>query len=266
MIKPRTIYFTLIAALLVAGGCFLLAFGSAIFCCSPLESGAGFWRLERITYGLLPIAIALTVVRVAMKLCERAYVRRRNVWLVSSGLIVLAVIVDLALFVEYRRTAYEQIEPVWNVALGEFDWGSGEVRLPAGFTYKADLGIDTFIGRFTSRDGKIVIIHDIGELAGEHGAIGRFTETTTRGARVRIARAKLPDGQGGVRLVSAVSFPDSGCASFFPASVSAADDATIDMIARTFRPKSRMPSWLLPLLPEVLRTDCRYRFRLPSAF
>src|SRR5436190_1168826 len=71
---------------------------------------------------------------------------------------------------------------------GLFGWGSGEVKLPSGFTYKAERGMDSFIGKFTSQDGKLVVRHDIGELAGEHGGTGG-TETLTEGSRVRTGQA-----------------------------------------------------------------------------
>jgi len=119
------------------------------------------------------------------------------------------------------------------------------------------------MGYFTSQDGNIVITHDIGELAGEHGGMGK-SETLIEGSRVRVGRATSSDDNGHATFFSKVSFPDSGCANFYLESPNEKDAAAIEFIARSFRPTGWAPSWVRPLLPEVFRSDCRYRFELPA--
>ena len=159
------------------------------------------------------------------------------------------------------RIPDDEIQLNWRGESGAFDWGRGEVTLPAGFTYKPDYGIDTLIGSFTSQDGELVITHDIGELAGEHGGMGRV-ETLSQGSRVRVGLRIRSVNQEGI-FFSKVSFPDNGCANFYLESPREEDAAKIEFIARSFRPRAWTPSWMRPLLPEILRSDCRYRFQLP---
>ena len=68
--------------------------------------------------------------------------------------------------------------------------------MPAGFTYARETGIDTFVGLFTSEDGRLVIEHDIGELAAEHGGMGNL-ETLVEGSRVRFGSVTHDDEKSG---------------------------------------------------------------------
>ena len=61
-----------------------------------------------------------------------------------------------------------------------------------------------------------------------------------------------------------VSFSDASSANFYLESANERDSAIIQFIARSFRPRGWVPAFLRPLLPEVLRSDCRYRVRLPG--
>jgi hypothetical protein len=90
------------------------------------------------------------------------------------------------------------------------------------------------MGHFTSPDGKVVIEYDIGELASEHGGMGK-SETLTEGSRVRVGRA-VRSGGGLTTFFSKVSFPDSGCANFYLESPNEKDAAAIEFIAGSFRP------------------------------
>ena len=103
----------------------------------------------------------------------------------------------------------------------------------------------------------LVIRHDIGELAGDRAGHEEFTETLTEGSRVRVARNKIMEDGGVSKFYSDVSIPDDGCANFYLTSPNRDDSAAIDFIARSFRPKGWKPSWLRPLLPPILRSDCR---------
>ena len=137
--------------------------------------------------------------------------------------------------------------------------------MPAGFAYAHETGIDTLMGRFTSEDGSLVVEHDIGELAGEHGGIGE-SETLTQGSRVRSGRTTFSHAKGDTKHSFKVSFPDSGCANFYLESANEKDGAIIEVIARSFRPTGWTPSFLRSLLPEILRSDCRYRVEWPRTF
>jgi hypothetical protein len=88
-------------------------------------------------------------------------------------------------------------------------------------------------------------------------------ETLIEGSRVRFGSVTLDDGKGGKEYFFKVSFPDASCANFYLESTSEKDAAFIQFIARSFRPRGWLPSFLRPLLPEVLRSDCRYRVKLP---
>ena len=61
-----------------------------------------------------------------------------------------------------------------------------------------------------------------------------------------------------------VSFPDASCANFYLESTKEKDAALFQFIARSFRPRGWVPSFLRPFLPEVLRSDCRCRVKLPG--
>jgi hypothetical protein len=120
-----------------------------------------------------------------------------------------------------------------------------------------------FMGRFTSEDGRLVIEHDIGQLAAEHGGIGNM-ETLIEGSRVRLGSVTYDDEKRGKEYFFKVSFPDASCANFYLESANEKDSAIIQFIARSFRPRGWVPSFLRTLLAEILRSDCRYRVRLPG--
>jgi hypothetical protein len=135
--------------------------------------------------------------------------------------------------------------------------------MPGGFTYARETGIDTSMGRFTSEDGGLVVEHDIGELAAEHGGMGNL-EKLIEGSRVRYGSVAHDDEKGGKEYFFKVSFPDASCANFYLDSTNEKDAAIIEFIAHSFRPRGWVPFFLRPLLPEVLRSDCRYRVKLPG--
>lgn len=130
----------------------------------------------------------------------------------------------------------------WNSKSGRFTWWRGEVALPAGFTYQQEPS-DTLAGRFTSPDGTLVVLHDIGGYAGAYAARKNafvFEERVAEGARVWTAKRHWPDGKGGRTLtLIAVTFPDSGCANFFLVSPGIQGATLIDSIAQSFRPNGR---------------------------
>lgn len=99
-------------------------------------------------------------------------------------------------FLKLRGRQDERIRLEWQTESAVFSWGTGQVKMPAGFTYACETGIDTFMGRFTSKDGSLVIEHDIGELAAEHGGMGNL-ETLIEGSRVRFGSLAHAGEKGG---------------------------------------------------------------------
>ena len=249
-------------AVILAVTFWTLALGGVLFCCADQGPGEGLWTSQKFAFRILPICASITLTVYVWRSLARVFLLKRNVWLVGCFLAIAAAIFDLALFVKYRHSVDNSIVVAWEAKSGTFSWGLGTVKVPAGFTYAPDHGMDTLMGHFTSPDGNLVVEHDIGELAGEHGGMGR-SETLTEGSRVRLRHSTTPDATGRNHAFVKVSFPDSGCANFYLESPDEDAAATIEFLARTFRPTDWKPAWLRPMLPELLRSDCRYRFRSP---
>ena len=176
---------------------------------------------------------------------------------------IFAVSLDTLVYQKLHGRQDERIRLDWRTESAVFNWGTGEVKIPAGFTHAREHGIDTFVGRFTSENRSLTVEYDIGELAREHVGMGNL-ETLTEGSRVMFGSITYPDKKGGEKHFFMVSFPDASCANFYLESTSEKDAAIIESIARSFRPRGWVPSFLRPLLPEVLRSDCRYRVKLPG--
>lgn len=255
---------TLLAGLF-ATALWIVAFGGLIFCCSVRRSGSGFWEFDKVFYGLGPVVLGTWLINLVARRWLHGFGNRRNGWIALCLVAMLICVFDLALFVMYRsyRNQYDDnIHLAWNPQSHVFSWGPGSVRIPSGFEHQPAHGIDTLVGDFISTERKLVIRYDIGDLAGEHGGIGGM-ETLNQGARVRSGQT-ISDLNGVPKTFAAVSFPDSGCANFFLESLNKSDAVLIEEIGKSYRPLSRTPAWLKPLLPEILRTDCRYRFQLPG--
>jgi hypothetical protein len=265
VVRPKTVFTVALYPLAVAAALYLLAFGAAVLCGIPTRPGQGFWKAEKFFYGVLPLCATPAVLAVTFRRWARMYARRRNAWLAACAVAIFAVALDSIVFLKFHGRQDERIRVVWQEELGFFSWGNGEIRVPAGFTYAREHGIDTFMGRFTSKDGSLVIEHDIGEFAGEHGGMGK-SETLTEGSRVRVGGLTFTDAKGDTKHFFKVSFPDCGCANFYLESSSEEDAAVIDFIARSFHPIGWTPSFLRPILPEILRSDCRYRVEWPRSF
>ena len=132
----------------------------------------------------------------------------------------------------------------WDGRSGTFKWWAGSVRLPPGFTYRPGQGGDSFEGRFTSPDGKLVVDHDIGAcyISGAYASkkeSSAFNERIVDGSRVWTATKDQPLPNGRHTFLFAVTFPDGECANFFLYSSKLEDAATIDFIARSFRSNGR---------------------------
>ena len=147
---------------------------------------------------------------------------------VAIALLILAA--DASLIVHYKRKMERQTHWSWNPHSRSFDWRSGSIRIPEGFHYERENGIDSFVGTFQSDADSSRIEHDIGELAGEHGNFG----------------------------VNVVSFPDDGCANFRVEAASAERSAElVQAIRSSFKTNSSLPAWCRGLLPKLIRSDCR---------
>jgi hypothetical protein len=123
----------------------------------------------------------------------------------------------------------------WDFRTGEFNWWSGTVRLPPGWTYQERNEGDSFSGAFVSPDGKQWLGFDIGGYAGFWATPGDclFEERIVDGARVRTAQ-RCPDGDPQTPNRYAVTFPDSGIANFFIYAKDLDGAAPIWFIARSF--------------------------------
>jgi hypothetical protein len=100
------------------------------------------------------------------------------------------------------------------------------VTLPPKFNYQVDFVDDSFAGRFSTKDGNVVVRHDIGGYAGvwARQMDSSFAERFVNGARVWTTHG-------------AVTFPDSGCANFYLEKASRDGAVAIRQIAASFRPK-----------------------------
>jgi hypothetical protein len=252
-----------LCAVAVAATFYLLAFGVVVLLgVPPTQLGQGFWRPKNLFYGFLPVFATPAILAITTRHWVRQFARKRNAWLTLCGVAVFAVPLDTIVFLKLRGRQDERIHLDWQKESAVFSWGTGQVKIPAGFTYARETGIDTFVGRFTSKDGSLVIEHDIGELAAEHAGMGNL-ETMIEGSRVRFGSVAYAGEKGGKEYFFKVSFPDASCANFYLESANEKDAVIIEFIARSFRPRGWLPSSLRPLLPEVLRSDCRYRVKLP---
>ena len=118
------------------------------------------------------------------------------------------------------------------------DLVDGAVELPSGFTHTYDQGIDSIVGHFTSPDGKLVINHDIGNLAGvyalhtEGAEVLSSTNVTVNGLTALIVVIR----HSGVKHVI-VSFPEGGPANFFAVIRNDADFEAVTNLSLRYRLK-----------------------------
>lgn len=147
-------------------------------------------------YGLLPVAATTAILAITVRRWIRRFARKRNAWLALCRVAVFGVPLDTIVFLKLRGRQDERIHLDWRKESAVFSWGTGQGKMPAGFTYAREIGIDTFVCRFPSEDGSLVIEHDTGELAAEHGGMGDM-ETLIEGSRVRFGRVTHDDEKGG---------------------------------------------------------------------
>lgn len=113
----------------------------------------------------------------------------------------------------------------------------GTVELPSGFTSTHDQGIDSYVGHFTSPDGKLVIHYDIGIDAGvaalqPEAKILSSTNVTANGLAALIVIVKRGDVKQAI-----VSFPKGGPANFFAQIRNDSDFELVKNIALSYRLK-----------------------------
>lgn len=180
----------------VAATFYLLAFGRRTSRCSTNPTWTWFLEAGEV------VLRSPASVRHASNSCDygptldptiRSETKRR---LASCRVAVFAVPLDTIVFLKLRGRQDERIHLDWRKESAVFSWGTGQAKMPAGFTYAREIGIDTFVCLFPSEDGSLVIEHDIGELAAEHGGMGDM-ETLIEGSRVRFGRVTHDDEKGG---------------------------------------------------------------------
>ncbi len=250
----------LLAGMLVWLSSYLFVFGSAMLCCAAALPDRIRLIYEQLLFGVVPVGLAVCVFKIASRKLAGEFSREKRrliLWVLVSctGLLNLFVLLKLS-------PDDDELKIDWNAESRVFDWGPGQVEIPKGFGHQKLSGIDTMMGQFTSDDGKVTIQYDIGAFAGEHGG-ARGSETLRQGLRVRTLIREGVDENGAKIWLVKASFPDCGCASFAVTPVELKDGAVLDAIVKSFRPKRGVFSWFVPLLPEILRSDCRYRFRAP---
>jgi hypothetical protein len=218
-----------------------------------------FWGVKEFFYGLLPISAGLRVFALALRVCHRGFERRVSRWAAAFVALLAAAAMNVPIFRFIVSEPEDAIQRNWHPESGVFYWGLASVTIPHGFAHEEQTGMDTMVGRFASAAANVEISYDIGELAGEHGGGRGDQETFVRGTRVFKGRTARPDEGGKIRHFSKLSFPDSGCANFRVVSANEGDLDLIDAMARSYRPRGWRPAFVRPLLPNLLRSDCRYR-------
>jgi hypothetical protein len=129
----------------------------------------------------------------------------------------------------------------WDQPSGKFGWWGGSVILPVGFSYQVTQGVDTYEGRFSAPNGRVVIRHDIGSYSGayakprERGS--HFEEWDEQGSRVWLGHRPWGYVERNAPKLVAVTFPDAGCANFFLESSNPEEFEWISQIAHSFQPK-----------------------------
>ena len=129
-----------------------MAFGIVVLLGPPTRIGQSFWRPEKFFYGLLPVVVVPLVLTVTFHQWVGLFARARTARLVFCAVVGVSIALDTTLFLRMGRRQDEKIHLDWQKGPAVFSWGIGQVQMPAGFTYQRELGIDTFVGRFNSKD------------------------------------------------------------------------------------------------------------------
>lgn len=129
----------------------------------------------------------------------------------------------------------------WDESTGVFVWRGGQATFPIGFSYQTDRGVDSFAGHFTSKDGTVVVHHDIGFVASAGASGGEdFKERIVDDSRVWTAHSRYVDNKGRSWIHVVITFPDAGCANFYTDSQFTESAWIIERIGQTFRPRGKM--------------------------
>ena len=236
----------------------LLVFGMVVYVSAPSNPGHGFWTPERLIWGVLPVCASIVLFAYAARYWAKAHRRRRIAWLLAGVFLVpITAIFYCVLYWTFRSEPDAGIDVSWDSKSSSFNWGRGQVKLPRGFTYTPQAGIDSAVGEFSAESGRTIIRHDIGELGGGGPSSPQVSEMLIEGSRVRLGRETRLNEKGKAKFRFELQFPDSGCAKFWLETFDESDRIVIASLANSFRPAGGAPSWVRPLLPEVLRSDCR---------
>jgi hypothetical protein len=123
------------------------------------------------------------------------------------------------------------------------------VTLPTGLRYRVEQEARGKIEHFTSSDWRLTISLLVPNCLGadawrtkerfEEETKVDFEEKVVEGVRVWIGRGDPRRPEGRYKVLGAVTFPDSGCATFIVVSTRTEDAAVIDSIVHSFHPKTR---------------------------
>jgi hypothetical protein len=119
------------------------------------------------------------------------------------------------------------------------DLGIGTVELPTGFTHSRDQGIDSVVGRFTSPDGALIILYDIGPMAGVYATHPSPTPVVLSADLKAGELAELFIVYGAPARTAIVSFPTAGPTNFFTDAGKESDIETLKKLASTFKLRAR---------------------------
>jgi len=149
----------------VAATFYLLAFGRSTSRCSTNPTWTWFLEAGEVVLRAPASVRPPAILAITVRRWIRRFARKRNASLTVCAVAVFAVPLDTIVFLKLRGRHDERIHLDWRKESVVFSWGTGQVKMSAGFTYAREIGIDTFVGLFTSEDGSLVIEHDMGELA-----------------------------------------------------------------------------------------------------
>jgi hypothetical protein len=135
----------------------------------------------------------------------------------------------------------------WSPGLGVFQWGTGSVQFPPNFRFETHQATDTYDGKFTSPDGRLVVHLSAGNMAGTaatpHPGTVFFQQGFIRKSRIWISSSRFSPA---APYVHHLSFPDANCTNFSTSSHDETGREFLLSLASTFR----------PTLPPALESSC----------
>jgi hypothetical protein len=135
----------------------------------------------------------------------------------------------------------------WSPGLGVLQWRTGSVQFPPNFRFETYQATDTYAGKFTSPDGKLVVHLSAGHWAGTaatpHPGTVFFQQRFIKKSRIWLSSSRFSQADP---YVHHLSFPDADCTNF---SIYSRDETGREFLldlASTFR----------PVAPPELESSC----------